>query len=200
MTEHRHGAGRLLVFILATGCLAGLWLAGFVWFVFDAMRSPPLPPPSDGIVALTGGNGRVEASLWLLSHGSGHLLLISGVDPHVTLAGLMPALQPDLANRVTLGYRATSTAGNAIETTSWVRHNGIHSLIVVTAGYHIRRAMLEMSRSLPDIALHPYAVQSPALRRPFGRKTFRLLAMEYDKLLLAFIGPVSFFRHSSDAF
>ncbi|WP_242011572.1 YdcF family protein [Acetobacter fallax] len=189
-----------LVVSLFLGGVLGVWLAGFAWFIFDAWRPPRIPPSSDGIVALTGGNGRVEASLRLLRHDSGHLLLISGVDPHVTLADLGPALPPALADRVTLGRRATSTAGNAVETTGWVRENDIHSLIVVTAGYHIRRAMLEISRALPDVTLHAYAVQSPALRRPFDRKTFHLLALEYNKLLLAFAGPVSFFRHSSDAF
>ncbi len=188
------------VAILFIVSIMTLWITGFAWFVLDARHPPRQSPPSDGIVALTGGNGRIEASLGLLRNGSGKLLLISGVDPHVTLSALEPELPPALARRVTLGRRATSTAGNAVETTMWVRDNEIHSLIVVTAGYHIRRAMLEMSRSLPDVALHAYAVQPPALRRPFDRKTFRLMAREYDKLLLAFIGPASFFRHSSDAF
>ena len=40
----------------------------------------------------------------------------------------------------------------------------MHSLIVVTAGYHMPRALAELRRALPDVTLYPVPVQPPAMR------------------------------------
>ncbi|NHN87156.1 YdcF family protein [Acetobacter conturbans] len=188
---------RLFRLCLASACL--LLVTGFGLFVRSALQAPELPPVSDGIVALTGGNGRVETSLSLLEEGRGRLLLVSGVDPHVALKDLAPGLSAEMASRVTLGREATSTAGNAAETKRWVRANSIRSLIVVTAGYHMWRAELEISRSIPGVNLRPYPVQPPALKRRFTRGTWQLLGREYGKFLLVCIAPVRVFRHTVDA-
>ena len=90
-----------------------------------------------------------------------------------------------LASQVTLGHHATSTYGNAAETAAWVRANGIHSLIVVTADYHMARAMLELGRTLPGIVLYRAPVASPVMRMA---SSGRLLAIEYVKLLAAWCG------------
>ncbi|GBQ96246.1 hypothetical protein AA23498_2588 [Acetobacter nitrogenifigens DSM 23921 = NBRC 105050] len=186
--------------LLSTLCVGLLvWVGGFVWFAFDALRPAAPPPVCDGIVALTGGTGRVDASIDLLREGFGKRLLISGVDQQVRLKDVAASLQPNLAARITLGWRASSTAGNAFETATWVADHHINSLIVVTAGYHMRRALLELSRTMPDLELHPFPVQSPALRQPFRPSTLHLLLLEYNKLLLAFVAPVRFFRHAADA-
>ena len=55
---------------------------------------------------------------------------------------------------------------NAEETASWARENGIHSLIVVTAGYHMPRAITELTRALPDVALHPSRLPPARQGRP----------------------------------
>ncbi|WP_246103897.1 YdcF family protein [Swaminathania salitolerans] len=175
---------------------AGLWGAGFAWFCIDALN--PVPPSipcggrCDGIVALTGGRDRIEASLALLARGAGRELLISGVDPHATLAqltGRSPvSLTPELASRITLGRRAVSTIGNGVETATWATRNRIHSLIVVTAGYHIRRAMIELHRAAPTLALHPYPIRSPVSRRAPDRATLRLLLQEYMKWIGSHLG------------
>ncbi|GBQ29031.1 hypothetical protein AA0472_2886 [Acetobacter estunensis NRIC 0472] len=174
-------------------------VCGFVWFVMDAQKAISPIMKADGIVALTGGNGRVETALRLLKDGHGHLLLISGVDPHTTLRDIAPGIPSALLDRVTLGQQATSTAGNGAETAAWARHNGLHSLIVVTAGYHMRRAMLMIHRAAPEIRLEALPVQPPAMQRPYTRATLRLLVLEYGKFLLALIGPSWAFRHTVDA-
>ena len=61
-------------------------------------------------------------------------------------------------------------------------------LIVVTAGYHMPRALLEIGRALPGVALYPAPVQPPAMRGPLDLGTARLLANEYDKLLAVRLG------------
>ncbi|WP_331000060.1 YdcF family protein [Acetobacter garciniae] len=170
--------------LLACGLLAGLG-----WFAWDALKPAGPLPQADGIVALTGGTGRIETSLRLLEQNRARLLLISGVDVQTSLHALLPASAPqDLAARVTLGYQARSTIENAAETATWVVDNHIGSLIVVTAGYHMRRAMLELGRTLPDVALYPCPVTPPAMQHPFRPTPLRILAMEYVKWLGALAG------------
>lgn len=172
--------------------LAISWCAGFVWFCADALRPVPDPAHCDGIVALTGGRDRIEASLLLLSKGVGKKLLISGVGPHATLSQLSERapvrLSPELASRITLGRRAVSTIGNGTETAEWAAKQGIHSLLVVTAGYHIRRAMLELHRAAPDLSLSTYPIRPPALRHRPDRATLALLLREYTKLIGSHLG------------
>ncbi|WP_019084489.1 YdcF family protein [Komagataeibacter europaeus] len=194
MTRSPHGNGRPSPFrrrLLATGLLATVlaWMAGLAWFTRDAMRPPARPPHVDGIVALTGGQGRIDESLRLLAQGDADRLLISGVDLHATLADFLrhqPQPTPlALWMRTTLGHSATSTLGNADETAAWVRAYHIRSLVVVTAGYHIRRAMMEIARTVPDVRLYGYPIQSPALQHLLHPATIRLMVTEYDKWLLA---------------
>ncbi|MBS1065435.1 YdcF family protein [Gluconobacter kondonii] len=182
---------------LLRACLAlgGLWLAGFVWFVQDASSPPVTATVCDGIVALTGGEQRVDTAITLLRGGYGHLLLISGVGPHVTLQHILhlqqEPLSSPLAARITLGRRATSTIGNAHETAEWAMDNRLHRLLVVTSGYHIRRAILEIHRTAPDLDLIAYPVVPLALQGVPSRRTLFLMFREYNKLLGAEIGVLT---------
>ena len=179
----------------ASLALGGLWLAGFVWFVQDASSPPVTATVCDGIVALTGGEQRVDTAITLLRGGYGHLLLISGVGPHVTLQHILhlqqEPLSSPLAARITLGRRATSTIGNAHETAEWAMDNRLHRLLVVTSGYHIRRAILEIHRTAPDLDLIAYPVVPLALQGVPSRRTLFLMFREYNKLLGAEIGVLT---------
>lgn len=167
------------------------WCGGLGWFAWTATRPAEPVPDADGIVVLTGGAGRIEAALDLLGQDRARIMLISGVPRHLALNDLLRAagriVPPALAERVALGHGATSTVGNAIETAAWARANGLHTLIVVTAGYHMRRALAEIATALPDATLYSDPVQPPALARP-GLGTLRLLATEYTKWLAVEIG------------
>lgn len=165
--------------LLAAGSLAA--------FLGRAERATPPPGRADGIVVLTGGADRVAAGLRLLADGRGRVLLISGVGGEAGFAQLArrAGADPALGSRVTLGREAASTWGNAQETAGWVRANGIHSLIVVTAYYHMPRALAELSRALPDVDLYPVSVWPPGLH---GLAALRLLADEYPKWLAAETG------------
>lgn len=165
---------------------AVLWVAGFAWFS-HAARQPGTPPPHvDGIVALTGGAERVETALRLLADNVAPVLLVSGVARRADIQDLVrrgPEGARPLADRVTLGRAATSTLGNALETASWARGHGMHSLAVVTSGYHMPRALLEIGRALPEAALYPVPVFTPAWSGPTDLATLRVLAVEYNKWL-----------------
>jgi uncharacterized SAM-binding protein YcdF (DUF218 family) len=172
------------------GVIAAAWLAGFVWFIVDATSMPSMTGSADGIVALTGGADRVTAAMRLLQQGKGRMLLISGVGPGASLASLARESDIDasfLRQDITLGRRATTTVGNASETAAWASRNGLRSLIVVTAFYHMPRALIELGRDMPAARLYPAPVMPGALwRNPAA--TMRLLAGEYAKFLMAASG------------
>lgn len=184
--------GRLRSHVVA-GCavlalLAVVWTAGFAWFIHAAWRRPELPQlQADGIVALTGGADRIETALHLLSEGRGRILLVSGVGGPTDFANLArrAGIDAALRTRVTLGRLAASTRGNARETADWAQANNVHSLLVVTAGYHMPRALSELARALPSVVLRPVPVLSPGMR---GKLPLRLLVGEYSKYLVAASG------------
>ncbi len=185
---------RLLAGLALAGVLA--WGAGFGWFVHAARQTGDPPPAADGVVALTGGVGRIEAALQLLADHHARFLLISGVGHAAELADLVrrAGFDPaDLEERITLGRAATTTVGNATETAEWARRHEVHSLIVVTASYHMPRAMTELARALPGVALYPDAVVPPALRGAGEPGTMRLLMEEYTKFLIATVGLTQVF-------
>jgi uncharacterized SAM-binding protein YcdF (DUF218 family) len=170
-------------------------LAGFLWFLRTAV-APPADPTlrAEGIAVLTGGAERVRTGLNLLLEDRTAQLILSGVHRDATLpdlmrgAGLAPELAAEVADRVVLGHAAASTSGNAQEIAAWARERGIRSIRVVTAGYHLPRALLELRRALPDVALLPHPVVPASLRRPAGPREWRLLAGEYTKLVAAWLG------------
>ncbi len=188
MSARRRGAKLLAA---GLGALVLAWLAGFVWFVEGALRPESGQSTADGIVVLTGGADRIAAGVRLLEQKRGRVLLISGVGHGADLDDLLRTTGIDpapLRDRITLGRAATTTAGNAEETAAWVKSQALGSLLVVTAGYHMPRALTELQRSLPGIRLEPAPVLPPALRRGGSLSTVRLLAAEYTKFLAAELG------------
>ncbi len=185
--KRRWHVGRWL---LVPAVIVAGWSAGFVWFVHTAWEPTPPPPRSDGIVVLTGGVERVETGLRLLEQDAASRLLVSGVGRAADFPELAHRAGVDLSlsPRVTLGRVAGSTHGNAAETAEWVATYQIHSLIVVTAGYHMPRALAELRRRLPGVELHPAAVQPPGTSALRDRSAWRVLAGEYTKFLVAEIG------------
>jgi uncharacterized SAM-binding protein YcdF (DUF218 family) len=167
------------------------WVMGLAWFIQFAASPVPPSPEADGIVALTGGAERVETALRLLQAHRAHWLLLSGTGIGVDLAVLAhrAGVDPEpLADQVTLGRQATTTRGNALETAAWVHDHDIHTLIVVTAYYHMPRALTELRRALPGVTLYPEPVLRPRSGGLGQVVTLRLTAGEYTKYLLALVG------------
>jgi uncharacterized SAM-binding protein YcdF (DUF218 family) len=173
--------GMVLVVVLLT------WGSGLVWFMHLAGRAGSVPAHVDGIVAFTGGVDRVETALRLLAEQRGDKLLLSGIGGGAELSELAPRAGIDpapLAARVTLGRGATTTRGNAQETAAWAKANGLQSLLVVTASYHMPRALTELERALPDVTLFPLPVLLDTAPR-HAAVPFRLVVEEYVKYLAA---------------
>jgi len=185
MRRRRRGLLGWITLGIAPALLLG-WAAGLVWFIRLADRAEPAPPRADGIVALTGGANRVETALHLLAEGRAEWLLVSGIGPGPDLASLAKRSLVDaapLAARIELGRQATSTRGNAAETAAWVHAKQIHSLIVVTAWYHMPRALTELARAVPGVVLYPAPVEPEGSHLDLAMA--RLLAEEYSKYLAA---------------
>lgn len=189
----RRRAGPLRWLLRVVLGLAGLWLAGFVVFLVSVFTAePPNPlPPADGIVALTGGDNRIGAALGLLSEHQAPLLLISGAGRGTYLGDFTAddaAAITRYASAITLGHMAGTTHGNALEAAAWAKAHNMRSLIIVTADYHMPRALQEMHQELPGVTLIPDPVRPPAMRKMISLPTLRLLAGEYTKYLTVRVG------------
>lgn len=181
----------LAALLLVAAGLAG----GFALFLRAALDPPvPAAAETDGIVVLTGGSERVATGFRLLAENRGRRMLISGAHPEAGLAEIAAAAGIDpapVAGRVTIGHAAASTRGNAAETAAWASAEGAGSLRIVTAGYHMPRAMLELRRAMPGRELVPHAVPSAGLRAPgalWRPRVWALLLGEYGRYLVARAG------------
>ncbi len=180
--------------LLLLGCLLALALGlGFLGFLRAGAAAPEAAGRrTDGIAVLTGGGERVATGLRLLREDQGQWMLISGVHRDTMLEDLPTGSElGPLAQRVELGRTATTTRGNAAEVAEWARTYKLRSIRVVTAGYHMPRAMLELRRALPGVELVAWPVVPARLRQAGALaelRTWSLLLGEYMKLLLAWSG------------
>lgn len=169
-----------------------IFLGGFLLFATGIPRTETPPPHSaDGIVALTGGASRITDAMELLAGNQGRRLLISGVNPATKpseLIRLTPEYEKLFACCIDLGHQALNTSGNALEIAQWSRALGFRSLIVVTSGWHMPRALVELRREMPGTDLIPYSVVTGRMREEpwwMNAQTARLLMLEYLKYLAA---------------
>ncbi|HQT67893.1 MAG: hypothetical protein B7Z78_03995 [Rhodospirillales bacterium 20-60-12] len=200
--RRRGGLPHIFRFIMGVCVvLAGLWAAGFVLFAgLVASEQPPnAVPHADGIVVLTGGKDRVRAGLSLLVARAAPRLLISGAGVGTYLGDFTPRDGIDaaaFAAGITLGHQAISTVGNAIETAHWVAQYHLTSLIVVTADYHMPRALFDLHKALPGIALIAWPVKPPAMTHFLTWSSLQILAEEYTKYVAVRLGLGAFAAHS----
>lgn len=190
-TRHRRGWRLAAGVAVAAVAVAVLWTAGLFRFaglvptqVADATRK------TDGIVVLTGGSDRLGEGLELLSRGLAGKLFVSGVYQGVDVRQLLQMVKrnpADLENRIGIG-NATNTAGNAAETTAWMRREGYRSLRLVTAAYHMPRSLLEFRYMMPEVELLPHPVFPENVKHDrwwAWPGTAGLMISEYNKYLLA---------------
>ncbi len=151
---------------------------------------------TDGIVVTTGGQKRLVEGLNLLVSGTTEKLLISGVGKGVNKAVLVQELNLNdqqvsaLFCCVELEYGARDTRGNALAARAWIDINGLNSIRLVTANYHMPRAKIVFSRAMPDVDIHQGAVSPDALdveRWWQDPVIIRLLTREYAKYVTEII-------------
>ncbi len=176
-----------IVFVLLLG-----YAISFVLFVSNLPSPPEMLPQADGIVALTGGDERLDTAVALLEKGVGQRLLISGVSLATTKADLEKLSEggPRFRCCADLGYTAEDTHGNAEEAAQWARENHFGSIVIVTGRYHMPRTLREFNAALPDITLIAYPVDQAGIdlsgwwRHP---RTVGLLHREYAKYLASIV-------------
>lgn len=178
------------LFILA------LWLGGLHWFTRDVEDSAlgNRHPAADAIVVLTGGSNRLQSGFDLLEKDLGKKLFISGVYHGVEVRELLVLAQKDKSSavndRITLGFEADDTIGNARETVDWLEKSKYKSFYLVTANYHLKRALLEFKIIAPNLDIIPYPVTPEGLdmKNWWRNKTHRtLIIKEYSKYLVTLI-------------
>jgi uncharacterized SAM-binding protein YcdF (DUF218 family) len=181
---------RLLV-LLALAWIAGLFL--FVARLPDHVEDPERH--TDAIVVPTGGSERLVEGIRLLNRSLAGKLFVSGVNADTRIVDLLANLpagaeKPStslMACCIVLGHAADNTLGNAEETATWAAAQGVHSLLLVTADYHMPRSLLEFRRAMPDVEIVAHPVFPELDRKSWWRSphTASLLAGEYSKYLVA---------------
>ena len=182
-------------FLYGVRVLAVVGIGGFFWFVglilfTRIIPSAPLDTSTttDGIVVFTGGKTRLKVALELFQQNKGQYLLISGVNPDSTLPQVIEKLPS--SSRITLGFDALNTVGNAQETAAWAHAHHIKTLRLITSNYHMPRSLFELQEVLPEVEIFPHPVVRDSFLNPkwwFDSETLRLVVQEYNKFLFAFI-------------
>ncbi len=180
--------------LVAFGIAVLVWTIGLARFVATLPADVSADRTrADAIVVLTGGSDRLATGLKLLREDYASRLFISGVAEGISTDRLLEQLglgdyPADLRPRVALGHKATSTARNARETADWCREEGIHSIRLVTAAYHMKRSLLEFQRVMPGVRILPHPVFPDAVKQGQWWKypgTLLLMTREYSKFLIA---------------
>ena len=180
----------ILTFLL----LGGVWLGGLIWFAGQLPGEPvDRVTPTDAIIVLTGGSGRLQEGFDLLTADLAHKLFISGVYRGVEVRELLEisrSTPEELRCCIALGYEADNTRGNALESRRWLQEEGYNSLRLVTASYHMPRSLLEFRRAMPEVEIVPH----PFVPGNYHQEDWwlwpgsaRLLISEYHKYLVALL-------------
>ncbi|MCK9541609.1 MAG: YdcF family protein [Novosphingobium sp.] len=159
-----------------------VWLLGFFWFAISLPR-PVSGGRTDGVIVLTGGEGRIDRGLEVLRNGQAKRLLVSGVAREVRpseFAAQYEVLPELMACCITLGFESVDTRTNAREAADWLAAHRFKSVRLITTDWHMRRASLEFGRELPG---HVVVVRDAVPSRP----SLRILFLEYHKLLVRWL-------------
>ncbi len=139
------------------------------------------------LVVLTGGSGRIDSALQLVSSGHHDKIFISGVNRGVELEALINfarSYSEVLRCCVELGYEATNTRGNAQEVKMWINKNSFKQFRLLTSNYHMPRAIFEMRAQMPSIKIFEYPIASTQIDLKRWWESFSttwLLFGEYSK-------------------
>jgi uncharacterized SAM-binding protein YcdF (DUF218 family) len=170
--------------------LALLWIVGLMRFAtLIPDRLADDARPTDAVVVLTGGSGRLDAGLDLLVREMARKLFVSGVYRGLDVQRLLQLARRDpvgIEARVALG-NAVNTQANARETADWMKAEGLRSLRLVTGAYHMPRSLLEFRHAIPEATVIPHPVFPDHVKADWWAwpGTLGLVIGEYNKYLFA---------------
>jgi len=156
-----------------------IWLSGFGYFIGKGKNYVTGLPKADAAIVLTGGAGRLAKGAELLRAGAAERLLISGAHDSVTVEAVRR--RHNLSDQVAmcciqLDRAAHNTVSNARRSRAWIENTSSQRVALITADYHMPRALLLFRALLPERDIIPVA--TPAKASWLGQ--FR----EYNKFLL----------------
>ena len=157
-----------------------LYALGFILFGVTLGRPAAANLKTDATIAITGGAGRIEHAIDVLSDGLTKRVFIAGADPLVTKKDLVDRLggRSRLVRCcVDLGSESVDTRSNAEEAQRWLARHKYKSVRLITSDWHMRRARYEFERVLDD----KYELVPDAVTTEPG---FSILFSEYNKYLL----------------
>jgi uncharacterized SAM-binding protein YcdF (DUF218 family) len=158
-----------------------LYALGFILFAFTLGKPAPAnASPTDAVVVLTGGPGRIEHGIEVLREHKAKRLLVAGADPSVTKGDIVRRVGGSRALVqccVDLGSESVDTRSNAEEAGRWVTNHRFHSFRLITSDWHMRRARYEFEKVLGS----KYQIVSDAIRT---EPSFVTLFAEYNKYVL----------------
>lgn len=191
------------IFLLTIGFVA--WLGGLVWFIDDMAQTPPQhPEKTSAIAVLTGGNNRIAEGLRLLSQDKSDKLIISGVQRGAPLASVVRwsgYKGPVNQRKIHLDYKSTTTVENAQNVAKWAQKQKLKTLRLVTANYHMKRALIEFNQYMKGVRIIPHAVNPlDPVRNAWCKdyKIFCLYLNEYHKYLGAFVRMTAYGFYNKD--
>ena len=172
---------------ILTLCIIGsvVFTALFIDFTYKTFSYRQNTHKADAIVVLTGGKGRVEEGIRLFRSRRAEFLIFVGVDPSVIKSDLYrPRPGDPPADRVILEKSSRNTLENSIFGRDVIVRSGVHSVLLITSRYHLKRASILFRNSLPkDITIIPYPVDSVNLKESWWNHggSFQLLFREFYK-------------------
>lgn len=162
-------------------------LYGLGFVLFGLTLGQPAGPgagKTDGVVVLTGGDGRLEQGVQVLEDGKAKRLLVAGADPAVRkrdIARRVPGSGRLVKCCVDLGSESVDTRSNAVEAQAWLEARHFKSYRLITSDWHMRRAAFEFDR---QIGSKMTRIDDAVRSEP----RFRTIFMEYNKYLLRRLG------------
>jgi uncharacterized SAM-binding protein YcdF (DUF218 family) len=132
--------------------------------VLEANRPGPVPPGSDAILVLSGGENRIAAGFRAWRQGTARELYILGAGGKAKLDLILPGHAPLSAEeerRVHIEGWSENTMENAYSANSVVRERGFRRVVLVTGDYHMPRARLSLRTVFPpEVSIATFPVRS----------------------------------------
>lgn len=157
----------------------------FIDFTYKTFSYRQNAQKSDAIVVLAGGKGRVEEGVRLFRAHRSEYLIFVGVDPSVRVSDLYRPKHGDPStDNVILEKSSRNTLENSIFGRDVIVRSGVHSVLLITSRYHLKRASILFRNSLPkNITIIPYPVDSVNLKESWWSHggSFQLLFREFYK-------------------
>lgn len=140
---------------------------------------------SDAIVVLTGGKRRTDEGLSLLRKTGTGVLILSGVNRESDVNSIfLNKIEKTEHRSIILDKNSRSTYENAVEVRRIMEGRGLKSMVLLTSGYHMKRAFYIFRRVMPGyIRIKTYSVSSPNFdeNRWWSGRSLGILAGEFIK-------------------